>query len=152
MPASFYGSVVKPLAARLRGDRSFRRAKEVRAFYALGAEAMGRAAFERLKAILVHARGTCAFHGERMRKSGFDPTAMRSAAELAALPPLTRAEVAGHAADLVSSAYRRADLDPGSLSTLSPQQASKPWPGRHSPSALGGPSPPRRSATAAIEP
>jgi hypothetical protein len=36
--------------------------------------------------------------------------------------------------------------------TLSPQRACRPWPGRHSPSAPGGLSPPRRSSAGAIEP
>jgi phenylacetate-CoA ligase len=40
-----------------------------------------------------------------MRGAGFDPSAMRTSAELALLPPLTRAEIIAHAKSLVSTAY-----------------------------------------------
>ncbi len=103
--APFRGSVVKPLVARLRGEGTSRQARAVAAFNRLPAERQRAEAFERLRTLLVHARDTVPFWAERMRGVGFDAAALRTPAELELLPPLTRAEIIGHAKSMVSTSY-----------------------------------------------
>ncbi len=103
--APLRGSVVKPLVARLRGEATTRSMRAVEAFHRLPGERQRAEAFERLRALLVHARDTVPFWADRMREARFDPVAMRAPAELGLLPPLTRAEIIAHAKGLVSTAY-----------------------------------------------
>ncbi len=73
---------------------------------ALPRQAMERARFRALRRLLLHARNTVPLYRERMHAAGFDPAHMRSIQELAALPPLTRDDVAGRPAELLSDAFR----------------------------------------------
>ena len=108
--APLYGRVVAPVLARVRGDRSLARAPDVEALLRLGAEERHRDTVARLRALLTHARDTVPFHRERMAAAGFDPEALSDASDLRALPRLMRAELAGRARDLLSSAYAGARL------------------------------------------
>jgi phenylacetate-CoA ligase len=99
------GGVLKPLLARLRGDRAFSHVGAFRRFLSLPADVQRRQAFERLRALLVHARETVPFHARRMAEAGFDPAAMTSAEDLAALRPLSRVEIQERAKELISGRY-----------------------------------------------
>jgi phenylacetate-coenzyme A ligase PaaK-like adenylate-forming protein len=102
--AAVAGRVVQPMAGAWR--RSPVRALTPAAEALLGLSADEAHAVERvrLRALLLHAHATVPFHRARIDAAGAnmeDPHAL-----LAALPPLTRADVAARAADLLSSAYR----------------------------------------------
>jgi phenylacetate-CoA ligase len=81
-----------------------------RAFYDGTRAEVAARAFERLRALLVHARDTVPFHAERMAAAGLVPERMTSPADLAPLPPLTRSDVVSRAAMLTSRAFADRDL------------------------------------------
>jgi phenylacetate-CoA ligase len=60
--------------------------------------------------LLVGAAERVPFHRERFRAAGFDPVAMNGAEDLARLPPMTKADVVGNRAALLSTAVREEDL------------------------------------------
>ncbi len=103
--AGLYGRVVRPVLARLRGDRSLAREARVERRLALGDVELRLDAIARLRALLRHARDTVPFHRERMAAAGFDPDRFASLDDLRALPRLTRADLAGRAKDLLSTAF-----------------------------------------------
>ncbi len=108
--APFWSLVVKPAAARVRGDRSFRYADGVERILLQGGDAARRSRLARLKSLLLHAKATVPFHRRRMEAVGFSPEAMTRSEDLAALPPLSRRDLAAHPEDLLSSAFERGTL------------------------------------------
>ena len=103
--APLYGRAVAPVLARLRGDRSLARARDVERLLSLEPRARRLDTVDRLRRLLRHARDTVPFHRERMAAADFDPDALRDVADLRALPRLTRSELAARAGDLLSSAF-----------------------------------------------
>jgi phenylacetate-CoA ligase len=102
------GRALQRLGDLLRGRGAWRRHAPAYADFLARAdpEAVARRAVADLRALLVHARDTVPFHRERMRAAGFDPEALEDPADLAALPRLTRGEVAARSADLRSTLHR----------------------------------------------
>ncbi|MFO0931731.1 MAG: hypothetical protein U1E39_03375 [Planctomycetota bacterium] len=103
--APLRGAVLKPLVARLRGDRVFDHVRGFRRQLELPGEAQRAETFARLKALLQHARDTVPFHARRMAEAGFDPSRMTSVADLAALAPLRRAEIQERPREMISTRY-----------------------------------------------
>lgn len=108
--APLRGAVMKPLVARLRGDRTHDHLRAWRRFLRLPAEAQRREAFTRLRALLVHARDTVPFHARRMAEAGFDPLRMTGPEDLAKLPPLRRVEIQERSRELLSTRFDPARL------------------------------------------
>jgi len=108
--APLRGAVLKPLVARVRGDRVYQHVRTFRRYLDLSRAAQEAETFARLKALLQHARDTVPYHAKRMADAGFDPARMRSVADLAALEPLPRAEVQARARDLISTQFDPARL------------------------------------------
>jgi phenylacetate-CoA ligase len=111
--APLWAGIVQPALARLRGGPEaslHARAAAWRAHHRLPGRALLAAAFGRLRALLVHAWRTVPLQRARMEAAGLDPWRLRAPEELAALPVLTRWEVAERARDLVSR-----EVAPGGL-------------------------------------
>ncbi|MCC7138513.1 MAG: phenylacetate--CoA ligase family protein [Planctomycetes bacterium] len=108
--APLRGAVLKPVLARLRGDRAYGQVRAVRRAFERPAPEQRADAFARLRALLVHARDTSPFWARRMAEARFDPARMSDAAALAALPPLSRTDVRLHVKDMLSRAYDPARL------------------------------------------
>jgi len=62
--------------------------------------------------MLAHADATSPFYRRRFREIGLVPSAVRSIDDLANLPLLTKSDIRGNLADILSSAYRREELVP----------------------------------------
>jgi len=65
---------------------------------------------QRLRAIVGHAAVACPFYRERFAAAGIDPGQVADISDLAALPPLTKAEVRERIDDLVAEDHAPADL------------------------------------------
>ncbi|PID81397.1 adenylyltransferase [bacterium DOLZORAL124_64_63] len=70
------------------------------------------AANHKLRRMCRHAVATSAFYRRRFAEAGIDPAGVRSIADLADLPLLTKADVRENLDDLLSTSYRREDLTP----------------------------------------
>ena len=62
-----------------------------------------------LQRLLTHAAQACPFYAERFATAGFDPTALRSPADLHGLPLLTKADIQTHGAKLLAQDVAPAD-------------------------------------------
>lgn len=67
----------------------------------------------RLRDLLAHARASSPFHRERFRSLGFDPAALESLDDLAALPLTTKDDIRQHRLEMLAQG-----LDPASLVTM----------------------------------
>lgn len=102
--------VVDPATASARGDRSRALVPALRARLSLPRGALERDAAARLRAVLVHARGTVPLYRERFDAAGVDPAADDLPAVLAALPATTKADLVREAPRLLSVGAPLADL------------------------------------------
>lgn len=101
---ALHGRVVRPLRAWLRGEPLLGAVRAAEAFYRGTAEEVARRSLARLRALLAHASASSPFHAARLAAAGLVPAEVRGPADLAALPVLTRADVAAHADALRSRA------------------------------------------------
>jgi phenylacetate-coenzyme A ligase PaaK-like adenylate-forming protein len=100
--------VLAPLWWRARGDVRLAHLADVERLLDLDGPAREAHRLARLRALLGHARATVPFYEERLRAAGVRPEHLTELAALRALPPLTKRDLAGRAADLRS---RRFPLD-----------------------------------------
>jgi phenylacetate-CoA ligase len=75
------------------------------------APAMRQQQLTKLKKLLVHAQQTCPYWGEQFAQVGFDPQAVKSIADLAALPPLPKQALIDHREAMRSSRYAVDELN-----------------------------------------
>lgn len=107
------GRIVRRLRGWLLREPTFELARRFRAFYQGTRAQVEARAFERLRALLMHARDTVPVHAQRMASIGLVPERLTLAdrdAALAGLPVLTRADVAGRLGEFTSSAFRPEQL------------------------------------------
>jgi len=71
----------------------------------------------RLRQLLCHAAEHSPFHADRMAAAGFVPSRMESLDEMHALPPMTRSDVQGRHADIVSRSLPVGTILAGETST-----------------------------------
>jgi phenylacetate-CoA ligase len=87
----------------------------------------------KLRAIVDHAWRTVPFHRERFQAAGIRPADVRAIADLAALPPTTKAELQAAGVEArTSSAYQPAELDTG----LTSGSTGQPFPFARDPDAM----------------
>ena len=90
------------LAVRRGETGRFAHLREAESFAALSEEAMLDEQLRRLRKVLVAAVDEVPYWREEFRRLGFDPRALRSVADLGALPILDKARIRERSADLVS--------------------------------------------------
>lgn len=98
--------VLEPLLDRWYGRKTRAYLHVVERRLSLPRDAMQEANLHALRSLLLHARDTVPLYRERMADVGFDPARMRRASDLARLPVLTRDDVGGRPAELLSEPFR----------------------------------------------
>ncbi|HET6466983.1 MAG TPA: hypothetical protein VFG43_01270 [Geminicoccaceae bacterium] len=87
----------------------------------------------KLREVVDHAWGTVPFYRERLQAAGIRPGDVRSVADLAGLPPTTKAELQAAGVEArTSSAYRSDELDTG----LTSGSTGQPFPFARDPQAM----------------
>jgi phenylacetate-CoA ligase len=99
-----YKNVVFPWLDRRRGYDLSQRLRSMSAALALPPGRLEVVRRERLRAMAVHAAGTCPFWRERFREAGLDPWAVRTVEELRRLPVLEKDDVRRNREAMLSDA------------------------------------------------
>ncbi len=66
--------------------------------------------FERLKALVTHAYGTCPFYKERFDQSGFNPSKFQSPEDLEKVPELTKSDIQANMGAMISRSFPKETL------------------------------------------
>jgi len=90
------------LQERLKGHDTFRRLRELEASQWWSADALQAHQIERLRSFLTTAGARVPYYRDLFRRAGFDPASVRHAADLAALPFLTKADIRANRTQLLS--------------------------------------------------
>lgn len=106
-----HGRLVRRLRGWVLGERTLAQARRWQAFYRGTREQVAARSLDRLRALLAHARDTVPLQARRLAAAGIVPERLARAEDLARLPVMTRADVAGRPADFTSRAYRASDLE-----------------------------------------
>mgnify|MGYP001809772640 CR=1 FL=1 len=101
---SVYTSLVSgllfPLQERLKHHDTVRVRRELERTQWWSPEQIEALQLERLRRLLAEAAAHVPFYQRRFAEAGFDPAALRSVADLRAIPPLTKADIRAHFDDL----------------------------------------------------
>ncbi|MFO0881189.1 MAG: hypothetical protein U0840_28020 [Gemmataceae bacterium] len=112
---SLYGSLVRnvtmPLALWRRGESGLLRyLREFEATQFLPAEELRRLQWQRCRDLLAHAHAQCPFYRQAFERIGAEPGDFSQLEDLRALPPLEKADIQQHGADLVAQNWPADDL------------------------------------------
>lgn len=110
VPDFLVGSCFEPLWDLYEGSVRLRTLKVLRRRQWDRPEMVRARQNEALAQLARHAATTCEFHRRRFAEAGIDPQGVRTIADLAGLPILTKADIRERQEDLFSSAYAQADL------------------------------------------
>ncbi len=92
-----YSKIVKhiiyPLHEKIFGRKTFRYLDELEALQWVAPEKLADLRFEKLKALLLHAKKNIPFYRTRFAEAGFDPERMQSAEDIQALPLLSKSKI-----------------------------------------------------------
>jgi len=110
VPDSVVRHVTEPLWDVYEGSVRLRTFRRLRREQWLPPDAVRAAQDAALAAMVRHACATSPFHRERFRAAGIDPAGVRSIADLATLPLLTKADVRDHLDDILSTDFAAAEL------------------------------------------
>ena len=110
IPDALVRGVFEPLWDRYEGSQRLRTLDRLRRSQWLPAAELAADQAVRLQAMVRHACATCPFYRDRFAAAGIDPAAVRTIADLASLPLLTKTDVRGNPAAVLSSAYRSDQL------------------------------------------
>ncbi|HPF70040.1 MAG TPA: phenylacetate--CoA ligase family protein [Candidatus Krumholzibacteria bacterium] len=112
VPDILVRTVFEPLWDRYEGSVRLRTLNELRQSQWLPADTVRARQEAGLQAIVRHAAATSRFYRERFRAAGIDPAGVRTIADLAGLPLLTKADVRGNLDAILSTDYRKDQLTP----------------------------------------
>ncbi len=110
LPASFVARIIEPAYDLYEGSRRLREFRSLMTSQWRPWDELQALQSERLQAVVRHAVDTVPFHAERFAAAGIDPSGVRTIEDLAGLPLLTKADIRGRRADLLSTSYPRRKL------------------------------------------
>jgi len=96
----FVSGLVFPLHERLKGHDTVRVLREMERTQWWSPQQIRELQVRRLRTLLAEAAAHVPFYKRRFAEAGFDPARVQSVADLAALPPLTKADIRAHFDDL----------------------------------------------------
>jgi phenylacetate-CoA ligase len=85
--------VIFPVHEKLVGRSTYQYLEELEKLQWASRAELEALRFQKLKALLVHARGNIPFYAERFAEAGFDPSTMTAVDDFKVLPLLTKAEI-----------------------------------------------------------
>lgn len=103
-------ALVHRLGHRVRGSRTLEVLEAIRGEPHVGREEAERRQLARLQRLVAHCAEHVPYYQRVFRDVGFEPQDLRSLADYARLPVLTKAEVAEHGEDMVATNFARAEL------------------------------------------
>jgi phenylacetate-coenzyme A ligase PaaK-like adenylate-forming protein len=101
--SSIVGSLVLRAADRSRSSNTLQLLRQVRGEPFVTPEAAAARQLERLQALLDHCERNVPFYRRRFAELGIRAADIRSLADYAALPPLTKADIAEHGEDMIAT-------------------------------------------------
>jgi phenylacetate-CoA ligase len=110
MPDRLVAGVFEPLWDLYEGSNRLRELRVLERSQWWDRDRLEEARARRLRALVNHASATSPFYAERFAQAGIDPQRVRTLADLAGLPVLTKADLRGELSRILSSAYRQEDL------------------------------------------